>query len=730
MPNMMMPIVAPLFVENARLHSLVTMVNALDVSDEADFELLNADGALLAKKHLVFAPRSQQVLKLSDVLFSAGLSDAIGSVTVTETSGNSMGIAAQLSFTSDTGEPAVAAEEEFAMVSSAQTSELRGLTPAGSSEPLIAIKNLSTLLRHVTVQSISERNGVQSQSLEILPGRLHLIRPFTGKAVPASKIDMDFNEAFGGSTAISITSDGMPEDIAAYAMARTNRVLVGSTFTDPATRPSADTVFTGVPVGKIDLLASSHFTPKVSVANFGSATATVTLQVAQTTGSNSQLNPVKTVTLPPQTTVEIPVPKVSPNGSMNTSFIVSSNSKPGDVLARVVSTSDAGLRLVDLEPKDRKQTNTGGGHPWQATDDITSTLLFFNHTEKPVYYNVNLNADGVKWHKSYLTPAHETISLSINELIQDQIEDDSREKVKLPREAKEGTVTWFTVNRGEGIGRLLQTNASGNLARNFSCGYWFNLCSASMSPNYAEFSWQSLGVLGPGSGQMCVAQNQQNCFGTSGGGTGQGYTYSWNSGNTGIAPISGSSSQTSAQFYGQQPGTAGGNLTIFQNLPYCSAFVSGTNKVVPPDHLKVVDDSTGPQGCPAGTSASIRTISYEVDTASKNAFNGPISIFEKFTSKNPSDGTSTCNGSKGMTSETCTATAAGSVGFIDGISPGCATSSAPTSCGYTWTSQSWHFCQGGVDILLASPGTIIAQRGSISVGGNTTRFATGTIMPK
>lgn len=127
----------------------------------------------------------------------------------------------------------------------------------------------------------------------------------------------------GGSAGISIVSDAMPGEFAAYGLAYHKSGAEGYfssiNFSDPKMLHSSGFVYTDIPVGNASLLPSGAFTPQLSVANFSNEAAEVTVQFA--------------------------------TSSMGT------------------------LREFDLLGKDEHQIEDAGNHPWSVENGALSTMF-------------------------------------------------------------------------------------------------------------------------------------------------------------------------------------------------------------------------------------------------------------------------------------------------------------------------------------------------------------------
>ena len=101
------------------------------------------------------------------------------------------------------------------------------------------------------------------------------------------------------------------------------------------------------------------------------------------------------------------------------------------------------------------------------------------------------------------------------------------------------------------------------------------LRSMSMSPSFAAIDYLSTGSLGPVSPGFCASWAPTQCSGTQYGG-GSASSYNWQSTNTTITPISGSSSQSNVNLYGQNIGSGGANAFAYAGSCQASSGGSAT----------------------------------------------------------------------------------------------------------------------------------------------------------
>lgn len=143
---MPMPLIAPLFVEDGRVSSIITMVNEVDTKVDAALEIYGPDGILAASETVAFGAHTQRMVSLSDVLRRAHSNITSGWVKLSPDPeyASSMPIAGQLSFTANLSGSRAYAEEEFLMQSTFNGSnKWRVASPASSQKPLLALVNVS-----------------------------------------------------------------------------------------------------------------------------------------------------------------------------------------------------------------------------------------------------------------------------------------------------------------------------------------------------------------------------------------------------------------------------------------------------------------------------------------------------------------------------------------------------------------------------------------------------------
>jgi hypothetical protein len=327
------------------------------------------------------------------------------------------------------------------------------------------------------------------------------------------------------------------------------------------------------------------------------------------------------------------LPSLKGDPGLRNSFIVQSDAAPGTFFSSLVSVGSSGFGLVEQIGKDQQIGVNGGGHPWALTDGgQDAVLMLFNHSTVPKYFNVKIGNGGVLWQQAWQLAPMETRAISIRELIVGQVKDQNG--VLLPKTLDHGEISWFNPNPAEGKGRLLQIERSSQLvagnsrgagnsrvARSFSCGYNIVLCGAILENYIIAFPLQTDSnpvALGPVTAMLCLAFDPNACSGQSYSQGGSGYNYHWQSNIPSIATVSGSSTSSTATFWGA--GVGSGSATGFISSASCDPGGSGEPDVQVPGSVVstgvtlAADCSTAEPNFPYGIKGNF---GYQVyDTAS------------------------------------------------------------------------------------------------------------------
>lgn len=289
----------------------------------------------------------------------------------------------------------------------------------------------------------------------------------------------------GSFSAFGISSHHSPERIFFSSMP----------FGDPMMANSGTTIFSGVPVGTTHLLPGGRYVPRLTLANFSDKAIHASVQYITTAeatvgeeatlaGTNAQVSSssLGTITVLPGRTQQMAFPDLTGNGNLQNSFIVRSDGPAGDLVAKLISTSDSSVAEVELLGKDLEDHDNGGNHPWTIEGETESTLLLFNNSAAAQYFNVEIGAGATVWRKAYKLQPLQTVAIRIKDLVDLATKDDKGNI--LPRDVLSGQIEWHMPAKSAGRGRLFVSDSSIGMARNFSCGYVAELCQV----NYAGYT--------------------------------------------------------------------------------------------------------------------------------------------------------------------------------------------------------------------------------------------------
>ena len=141
--------------------------------------------------------------------------------------------------------------------------------------------------------------------------------------------------------AVSVTSDAMPGEFAVYGIvphgSKDSPFFTSINFSDPKTRRSSGSTYVGVPVGPSPLLTDGSYSPEISVANFGPATATVTLESASTVNGAPQRTTLATIVLAGGESKTVPLSNMPLSPGLTNGLRIHTDAAPGDVLSKLVS---------------------------------------------------------------------------------------------------------------------------------------------------------------------------------------------------------------------------------------------------------------------------------------------------------------------------------------------------------------------------------------------------------
>jgi len=554
--------------------------------------LTGLDGREIAHQRVEFTPHSQRRVEVNDLLAAVVSAATTGRISAMQSPNlKGMAITAQLSLTYLGSQKPNYVDEEIAMPSAKGSQSLRAVADASDGSPLIAITSLAQTGQHILVECLGEDRPKFSKSVDLLAEETLVTEACVDRTVHGG----DFETVMGsasqgphGPVGIVLTSDAMPGSFAAFGLSphrkQDGRFFSAMTFADPKMVLSATTVFTGVPVGSATLLPDGKYVPQLALANFSSNDLHVRIKYAETSGSTPTVQEAGNTIVPARSSKGLTLGNLQGDLGLQNSFLIISDGAPGDLMAKLVSTSESSLREVESLGKDEKDSMNGGNHPWSIEQGGESTLLLFNHSEAVQEFSVTISGDTAVWQKTYRLVPMQTEAISIRSPILGQVQDE-RGRV-LPRDILTGQLSWFTHLPGKGKGRILQSNRESAMARNFSCGSTYVLCGAQFGAGTTTFPIGSQGVaFGYAVALVCIPQEYgQPCSGQGAGPDNFNYTYTWSSDSPNVISIAGTSFDGLASHVtvnGLAVGTANVSVRIYDPNNGCYAAAGGAGNVQP-----------------------------------------------------------------------------------------------------------------------------------------------------
>ncbi len=576
-------LVAPLVIESSDWSSVVTLVNESKNQIHAQLALRAIDGELVAANTVVLPGHSSRRVAVESLFHGV---DFIGFLTVNVQemdAAQNMAVAAQLTLIGKGNLIGTSIDQELEMPKMGSNFK----SVVDSSSALLAIQNAGMQTAPATVTCIIG-GAVTHTSTQVPPGRMLLLHNcetlnddltsashlLSTLAVPTPGIDSGSAfEVDGGSSELTVFGLSFP--------LQHNHPISAATFINQSDFTSQSTVFAGIPVGAYIALPGAVFEPTLTLANLSQATRIAIVRAA----SNDSLQPAKlvsTVTLQPFEVRRLDIPFENPAGSAIGTFLVDQDGAPGDVLANLMDKDKATQTTLNPLPKFLHHANNGGGHPWSVEPGTSSTIVIFNASAKEQTLNFNLGADGIVWKKTVMLQANQTLSMDVQGIIakaNEQSSSKSNSETKPQKiTALTGEISWFTPNQADVFGRVLLTReqAGRRALESYSCGNNIVLCSTGVYPSFVAIDYLSTGFLGL-TPQFCASWSPQTCSGTQYGG-GSASSYSWQSQNNSITPISGSSSNSNVGLYGQALGSGGANGFVYAGS--CQASGGGGAQVL------------------------------------------------------------------------------------------------------------------------------------------------------
>lgn len=585
---MQMPLVAPLFIEDADFSSTLVMVNASSLNTFADVVLTGMDGVEITSKRVQFTSHSQQRITVGALLHDIGSDATTGRIEIMQSPDlKGMSILAQLLLTHDElGEPNYI-DEEIAMPSTSGSQMLRAVADKADGSPFLAITSLFESPQRITVECLPEHGPIFSKAVDLQPGETLVTEACIAKTLHGldfTAVQSGAVRGSRGSVGIALSSDAMPGSFAAFGLAphedRGRDFFSGIVFDDPKMIMSSTTVFPGVPVGSTDLLPTGNFIPSLALANFSTQDAKVHVRHAFYSGSVASVEDVRSVVIPAGSSMNFSFENLAGDPGVKNSFLVTSEAAPGDIMSKLVSRSHSALREVELLGKDEKEHVNGGSHPWNLQGETESTLLLFNHSAETQTVDVFISRPDVPWHKAYHLGSMQMEVIDFRTLLREQVKDDQGRT--LPENILAGQVGWFASTLGSVNGRILQSDRGQAMARSFSCTESYALAGALFSPNTTSMDSGQTVTFGSVVGLVSIPVSGElgSCGGTPAE-QGGSYSISWTTDDPNTIAISGSSTQASVNVLGGLGGQASIVATLTDPNFGCIESDGGTGTVHP-----------------------------------------------------------------------------------------------------------------------------------------------------
>jgi hypothetical protein len=589
----------PLFLSNHDFHSTAILVNSQSVSTYVDVTVRDSDGNVAVQQRINMAARNHTDIDIGQLLESAHSNATRGSVLIVPaTDGTGIGVIGQMSIAYNGSSQPSYLEYEPAKPNPANSLVLRAVADAGQASPIVGITSVASLAQNVTIQCLGSAGPAFSKTVSVPPMGT-LLTPACNSAAsdplgsaPSSSADTQTH-----AEGISLTTDAPPGSFAAVGFAP-HHGADGTSFTavpfsDPKGAKTSTTVFPGLPVGSATQLPGGYYVPELSVANFSSSPAHVTVTYSRTSNGTPEVRTIDTLVVPPGATATADLQGLQGDPGLQNSFEVTSDQPPGTVLDKISSRSDTGIRWVELPGKDLQNSHNAGNHPWTVANGTDSTLLIFNESTAAENFTVRVASGQVVWTKKYSLAPLETKAIDIAELIQDRVKDDSGNT--LPLGIQSGQANWSAPRGFGGTGRLLQSNPAQYAALSFSCGEYVVISGGDFYPDVTSELVGQTNYLGTLYAQTSLVEDPV-CYGEYIGDS-YDYTYAWWSENTSIANISAWGNTSDPEVEGLSPGNAQIDGDVSDD--YGCAYLEGVGEAVSSDQTPVItgiDPSVWPAG--------------------------------------------------------------------------------------------------------------------------------------
>lgn len=558
-PMTLEPSVFPLFIEDNEISSLITLVNGSAVASSALLTIRDPQGKTYPPLSIPVAVHAKVQIKVADLLQKIGAHVRTGSILVTQGPElTTPAIVGQLTLSEITAAPVALTEEELVMPMLVDSQDLRSLSESATDAQLIAITSLSKEPQHITAQCY-KKAGVTTKIATLAPGGTTLLYPCSKDSSQFEGISLLGASETTESAGISLHSDGPNGGFAAFGMARhvsseTNRRFLGSLqFTDPTSLHSSSLIFTGVSAGYSLTPGANPYSTALALANFSAEQSNVKIAFHKTDVNGTVSTTTKDIVLAPLSSTQVPLGQLGIKAGEIGSLIVSGDKQPGDLIAKIVSSSDSAPNQLEQLAKDALDERNGGAHPWTLQDNARSDLVLFNQSSRIAPFNIFITTeDGAQWTGSVRLAPFETRTISINDLIRNKTPDNHGRT--LPLTTWSGSVVWQTPAQGTGSGHVLIRNEANASGQSFSCGIYSSICGGEFTPYTTDYTVGQTAGFGDFEADVCLGSYPGQCFGNFVG-TGNDFSYSWQSDSPNVLSISGYYSNM-ANLYGASVGSS------------------------------------------------------------------------------------------------------------------------------------------------------------------------------
>lgn len=565
---MPMPLVAPLFIDNATTTSAITLVSDSSRPLDVDVMLSGPSGDQLAKTTVTIGAHAQRVVMLADLLAAAPYHPAaFGSVVVMPHRPSTM--SAQLSIVSSETASTHDLEEEFLMMMGDEPAQYRAVA-TGASAVVLSMRSLSAVTRMVSVECLTAGGSRHSGAIALVPNQTLLVQACVDggpRQMTSLEETADMRPDAKKGIGLSVSSAAPASELAVFGVGlqgeKSRRVRWAIPFADMNELRSPTAVYPVLPLGPGNVLASDSLGLRAAVANFGARPTEAVVMLSAGTGPGSQQKVIARITAPPHKVSVAELEDLPDDPTSGASMIIETDAAAGEVLSAIeaVSKSDGRWQHLALPRKDRNQADNGGQHPWRVDGGFASTLLLFNpDTQLSNSVRLSVYTDGgAPWTKLVTIAPMATVPVRLSDIINRQQPDDTGKT--LPPGSTRGLVTWFTLAKPRIFGGLLQTDALSRIVRPYACGTTIALCDVSNSGT----TIYSIGSVGEASADLSGCDSNGDCVCAELCGSApalQGSTYLWEAYDPSVASLVSLPTDSTGQYQGQAWGGTESLVTV------------------------------------------------------------------------------------------------------------------------------------------------------------------------